>query len=158
MLAGPEALAAKIEYHGSHVWRLRGYDILLFEDTGAERLIEVRTIRYAGDTPLFVMRNEVATSETARQRVSGLPAVCVPPCVVPVYVAGRDRCELQIGCGNVPCACEVMRGVMACGTRPSETRGKHSRPVRNLLDEPAPNQLRAGRPYLVRISFNLTLT
>ena len=63
VLAGREALAAKIEHtavvRGDHA----GYDILPFEETGAERLIEVKTTKYGSDTPFFVTRNEVATSE-----------------------------------------------------------------------------------------------
>lgn len=61
--AGKETLAAKIEHtakvRGDHV----GYDILSFEASGAERLIEVKTTKYGVDTPFFVTRNEVATSE-----------------------------------------------------------------------------------------------
>ncbi len=61
--ANKEALAAKIE----HTARVRGdhagYDILSFEASGAERLIEVKTTKYGVDTPFFVTRNEVATSE-----------------------------------------------------------------------------------------------
>lgn len=60
---GQEALAAKIEHtskvRGDHA----GYDILSFEASGAERLIEVKTTKYGSDTPFFVTRNEVATSE-----------------------------------------------------------------------------------------------
>jgi hypothetical protein len=61
--AGKEALATKIEHtakvHGDHA----GYDILSFEASGAERLIEVKTTKYGVDTPFFVTRNELATSE-----------------------------------------------------------------------------------------------
>lgn len=61
--ADKEALAAKIEHtakvRGDHA----GYDILSFEASGAERLIEVKTTKYGMDTPFFVTRNEVATSE-----------------------------------------------------------------------------------------------
>lgn len=61
--ANKETLAAKIE----HTARVRGdhagYDILSFEASGAERLIEVKTTKYGVDTPFFVTRNEVATSE-----------------------------------------------------------------------------------------------
>ena len=61
--AGRDALAARIE----HTSRVRGdhegYDILSYEATGAERLIEVKTTKYGSDTPFFVTRNEVATSE-----------------------------------------------------------------------------------------------
>ena len=61
--AGKESLAAKIEHtakvRGDHA----GYDILSFEISGAERLIEVKTTKYGVDTPFFVTRNEKATSE-----------------------------------------------------------------------------------------------
>ncbi len=61
--AGKESLAAKIEHtakvRGDHA----GYDILSFEASGAERLIEVKTTKYGVDTPFFVTRNEKATSE-----------------------------------------------------------------------------------------------
>lgn len=61
--AGKESLAAKIEHtakvRGDHA----GYDILSFEASGVERLIEVKTTKYGVDTPFFVTRNEVATSE-----------------------------------------------------------------------------------------------
>jgi hypothetical protein len=61
--AGKESLAAKIEHtakvRGDHA----GYDILSFETSGAERLIEVKATKYGVDTPFFVTRNEVATSE-----------------------------------------------------------------------------------------------
>lgn len=63
MHCGQEGLAARIE----HTSRVRGdhegYDILSFEETGAERLIEVKTTKYGAETPFFVSRNEVATSE-----------------------------------------------------------------------------------------------
>ncbi|MDP3669897.1 MAG: DUF3883 domain-containing protein [Telluria sp.] len=60
---GREALAARIE----HTSRIRGdhegYDILSYDERGAERLIEVKTTKYGADTPFFVTRNEVGTSE-----------------------------------------------------------------------------------------------
>lgn len=61
--AGQERLAAKIE----HTSRVRGdhegYDVLSFEESGAERLIEVKTTKYGIETPFYVTRNEVAVSE-----------------------------------------------------------------------------------------------
>lgn len=61
--AGKESLAAKIEHtakvRGDHA----GYDILSFEASGVERLIEVKTTKYGADTPFFVTRNEKAVSE-----------------------------------------------------------------------------------------------
>ena len=41
----------------------KGYDILSFDESGVERLIEVKTTKYGIDTPFFVSRNEVVTSE-----------------------------------------------------------------------------------------------
>ena len=39
-----------------------GNDILSFETSGADRLIEVKTTAYGQDTPFFVSRNELAFS------------------------------------------------------------------------------------------------
>lgn len=55
-----------------HVSRTRGdgdgFDILSFEESGKERLIEVKTTKYGGQTPFFVSRNEVAVSEREADR------------------------------------------------------------------------------------------
>lgn len=60
---GKESLSARIE----HTSKLRGdgegYDILSFESSGAERLIEVKSTKYGAETPFFVSRNELAVSE-----------------------------------------------------------------------------------------------
>lgn len=61
--ADREALAAKIEHTSKVRGDYEGYDILSFEENGAERLIEVKTTKYGSETPFFVTRNEVATSE-----------------------------------------------------------------------------------------------
>lgn len=63
ILAGHEALAAKIEHTSKVRGDQEGYDILSFEENGAERLIEVKTTKYGSETPFFVTRNEIATSE-----------------------------------------------------------------------------------------------
>jgi len=61
--AGQERLAARIE----HVSEVRGdgdgFDILSYEASGEERLIEVKTTKYGAQTPFFVSRNEVQVSE-----------------------------------------------------------------------------------------------
>jgi hypothetical protein len=61
---GMDRLAAKIE----HTSRIRGdgagFDILSFEESGVERLIEVKTTKYGRETPFFVSRNELAVSES----------------------------------------------------------------------------------------------
>lgn len=65
---GRESLAAKIE----HVSRTRGdgagFDILSFEESGAERLIEVKTTKYGRETPFYVSRNELSMSRAEASR------------------------------------------------------------------------------------------
>jgi hypothetical protein len=60
--AGKESLAGRIE----HTARVRGdgegFDVLSFESSGVERLIEVKTTKYGMDTPFFLSRNEVDVS------------------------------------------------------------------------------------------------
>jgi hypothetical protein len=62
--ANRESLADRIE----HTARVRGdgagFDILSFEVSGRERLIEVKTTKYGRETPFYVSRNEVAVSES----------------------------------------------------------------------------------------------
>lgn len=65
---GQEALAARIEHTSKVRGDYEGYDVLSFDTSGAERLIEVKTTKYGGDTPFFVTRNEVATSERHASR------------------------------------------------------------------------------------------
>lgn len=60
---GRENLAARIEHTSKVRGDHEGYDILSFEPTGAERLIEVKTTKYGAETPFFVTRNEVFVSE-----------------------------------------------------------------------------------------------
>jgi hypothetical protein len=62
--AGKERLAAKIEHTSRSQGDGAGFDILSFDATGAERLIEVKTTKYGRETPFFVSRNEVAVSES----------------------------------------------------------------------------------------------
>lgn len=61
---GKDVLAARIE----HTSRVRGdgegYDILSFEESGREWLVEVKTTKYGRETPFFVSSNEVAVSES----------------------------------------------------------------------------------------------
>ncbi len=60
---GQDRLAAAVE----HVAHTRGdglgYDVLSFDASGRERLIEVKTTRFGMDTPFFLSRNEVTVSE-----------------------------------------------------------------------------------------------
>jgi len=61
--SGKENLAARIEHTSKVRGDYEGYDILSFDESGAERLIEVKTTKYGAQTPFFVSRNEVAVSE-----------------------------------------------------------------------------------------------
>ncbi len=40
-----------------------GYDILSYEDSGRERLVEVKTTGFGRETPFFVTRNELDVSQ-----------------------------------------------------------------------------------------------
>ncbi len=61
---GMDVLAGKIE----HTSRVRGdgdgFDIRSFEESGEERLIEVKTTKYGRETPFFVSSNELAVSDS----------------------------------------------------------------------------------------------
>jgi hypothetical protein len=61
--AGKEKLADKIEHTSEVRGDGEGYDIMSFELNGSERLIEVKTTKYRGETPFFVTRNELDTSK-----------------------------------------------------------------------------------------------
>jgi hypothetical protein len=60
---GLEQLASQVE----HVSKTRGdgdgYDVLSFEESGKERLIEVKTTKHGAETPFFVSRNELRVSK-----------------------------------------------------------------------------------------------
>lgn len=61
--AGERTLAERIEHVSSTKGDGLGYDVLSFETSGKERLIEVKTTRFGPMTPFFASRNEVAASE-----------------------------------------------------------------------------------------------
>lgn len=60
---GKESLASRIEHTSKVRGDGEGYDILSFEASGEERLIEVKSTKYGAETPFFVTRNEVSVSE-----------------------------------------------------------------------------------------------
>lgn len=60
--ARQERLAAQIEHVAVTRGDGDGYDVLSYETTGQERLIEVKTTAYGSQTPFFVTRNELAVS------------------------------------------------------------------------------------------------
>jgi len=61
--SGQERLAANIEHTSKVRGDYEGYDILSFEESGAPRLIEVKTTKYGIDTPFYASRNEISVSE-----------------------------------------------------------------------------------------------
>ncbi|MCP9826919.1 DUF3883 domain-containing protein [Synechococcus sp. L2F] len=65
---GKEGLAAKIEHTSSDRGDGAGFDILSYDETGAERLIEVKTTKYGKETPFYVSQNELAVSESEAHR------------------------------------------------------------------------------------------
>lgn len=60
--AGKKDLANRIEHVAKTQGDFLGYDLLSFEESGQERLIEVKTTRFGSMTPFFASRNEVETS------------------------------------------------------------------------------------------------
>lgn len=66
--AGKARLAGKVEHISLSYGDGAGYDILSFEETGKDRLIEVKTTKYGRETPFFVSRNEVDVSRATADR------------------------------------------------------------------------------------------
>ena len=60
---GCESLATKIEHVAKTKGDAEGFDVLSYEKSGMERLIEVKTTKYGPYTPFFVSRNEVQISK-----------------------------------------------------------------------------------------------
>jgi hypothetical protein len=60
--AGKDRLASQVEHVSETQGDGMGFDVLSFEETGEERLIEVKTTAYGSSTPFFVSRKEVAIS------------------------------------------------------------------------------------------------
>ena len=94
---GRESLADKIEHTSKVRGDHEGFDILSFEENTAERLIEVKTTKYGCETPFFVTRNEVATSErhAARYRIYRLFAFREAPRLYTLSGAIDASCRLS---------------------------------------------------------------
>lgn len=58
-----EPLASRIEHVAKVRGDAEGFDVLSFETTGEDRLIEVKTTKYGQDTPFFVSRHELDVSD-----------------------------------------------------------------------------------------------
>jgi hypothetical protein len=65
---GCSYLVDKIEHVSKNRGDSEGFDILSFEPSGAERLVEVKTTKYGRETPFFVSRNEVLVSRRDAER------------------------------------------------------------------------------------------
>jgi hypothetical protein len=65
---GRDELAARVERVSETRGDGAGFDVLSFEQTGADRLIEVKTTAYGRETPFFVTRNELTVSQHQDQR------------------------------------------------------------------------------------------
>lgn len=61
--AGCEKLASQIQHVSRSGDDSAGFDVLSYEVTGQERLIEVKTTKYGKETPFFVSRNELDVSK-----------------------------------------------------------------------------------------------
>jgi len=60
---GREDLASRIEHVAKTKGDGEGFDVLSFERSCAERLIEVKTTKYGKEAPFYVSRNELVVSE-----------------------------------------------------------------------------------------------
>ncbi len=61
--AGRKTLADRVEHVAITQGDGLGFDVLSFDETGKERLIEVKTTAFGELTPFYVSRNELARSE-----------------------------------------------------------------------------------------------
>ena len=61
--AGKKVLADKVEHVAATQGDGLGYDVHSYEDSGKDRLIEVKTTSFGEDTPFYVSRNELARSQ-----------------------------------------------------------------------------------------------
>ena len=66
--AGRERLAGQVERVSETRGDGLGYDVLSFETSGQERLIEVKTTGYGASTPFFVTRRELAVSRDSSEQ------------------------------------------------------------------------------------------
>lgn len=95
--ARKESLAAKVEHTSKIRGDGEGFDVLSFDESGAERFIEVKTTKYGSDTPFFVTRHEVAVSErvAAQYHVYRLYGFRVAPRLYMLPGAISGSCRLS---------------------------------------------------------------
>ncbi len=94
---GKERLAEKVEHTSQTRGDGAGFDILSYEETGADRLIEVKTTKYGRETPFFVSRNELAVSEseTSRYYLYRLFGFNIKPRLFTLSGAFSESCRLS---------------------------------------------------------------
>lgn len=95
--AGKKALADRVEHVASTQGDGLGYDVLSFEESGRERLIEVKTTTFGELTPFYISRNELARSEadTEIYRLYRLFGFRERPRLFELPGAISARCELE---------------------------------------------------------------
>lgn len=95
--AGREELAARIEHTAKVRGDAEGFDILSFEPSGEERLVEVKTTKYGRHTPFFVSRNEldVSAQEAARYHLYRLFDFRWSPNLFILDGALNETCQLS---------------------------------------------------------------
>ncbi|MGH7625889.1 MAG: DUF3883 domain-containing protein [Gemmatimonadaceae bacterium] len=95
--AGHRQLADRVEHvshtHGDGL----GYDILSFEESGSERLIEVKTTRYGEWTPFYATAREVSVSEREATRFQ----------LYRVFAFGEPTTRLFALRGSLRLACQL---------------------------------------------------
>lgn len=65
---GADRLAQQVEHVSTTRGDGLGFDVLSFDNSGAERFIEVKTTKYGMETPFFVSRNELSVSRSQAER------------------------------------------------------------------------------------------
>ncbi len=95
--AGKKNLANRVEHVASTKGDDLGYDVLSFEESGRERLIEVKTTQFGAVTPFFASRNEVNVSESHREeyQLYRLYNFVKQPKMFALPGSLRETCELE---------------------------------------------------------------
>lgn len=65
---GHDHLADRVEHVARTQGDSLGFDVLSFEESGAERFIEVKTTKYGKEAPFYVSSNELRVSEDRAER------------------------------------------------------------------------------------------
>ena len=93
--AGQDRLAARVDRVSETRGDGLGYDVLSFETSGRERLIEVKTTSYGASTPFFVTRRELAVSRDASEQFRLYRAFNFRRKPSPILQIWRNRAGIQ---------------------------------------------------------------